>query len=867
MRWSARIFFVAFLCTSCSIVNRIDPERAAVTRLEEKKWLAAEASLRKALRKDTLNAEAKFIYARYFLSVGNPAFNADSSYRYTQKTLRALAQSSPKQKERLHKLQIDSNSILTFRSRVDSTAFERARQQNTQQSYEFFIEHFPKSTEASTAVELRDELAYVEALRANTAESFRRYVETFPNSLRAKEASDKYEVRIFEERTGSGRLDDYRAFFTEFPNSAFRDDAERYIFEVSTSSGLIDDYVAFITQYPSGTQSARARNIIYYLLRESGVKRPALVENDSLRRLDLLNKGYWVPFYKNGLYGFMNDDGTEVMAPQFATIDSSYLCGNLTSDFVVTSSGVYSRSGVLLLKKNISKAADLGRGFLSINDGDCRTIVHQSGFQIGDNCVDDARIVADQFIALKKGNGWLFYAFNSKPLMPSAYQDVSHVDKVVILKRYGKNIIVRASQIAAVADQKPLDESLVFDDVRAWGEGNLWVKNGVLEGVIGQDLQFIIPLDRQVLTKTSFGFTRKKENKIQLTGVIPSVEAEAYDNVNDFGDWLELRAGGKSTLYRVSQKKVVAGNLDSVWMKNRVAFSAKNDSLHIYAGSGRMASFERLSPVNFIRSNDSIVYFWVQEKKNRVVYEASQGRKLFSGDFEDIEAIGRDLFVFTKKNKKGAAKKGIFKRDGKLAQPAEYDAIIPSSNGFLSLLKDKKFGLYDTKKQRLIKPVYERNVLPYAGNYFIAYKGAYGIITSSEEPVTGFEFDEIRYWNDTSAWVKRNFTWSICSIKDRNFRLTRIRSFETLQDNETERIVRVQQDNYFGVVSSRKGVVITPTFTEILNIGSDDKPFYFTEKHVEEAGIYVVIYYNADGKLVRKQVYEEEEYGKIYCEN
>jgi hypothetical protein len=311
-----------------------------------------------------------------------------------------------------------------------------------------------------------------------------------------------------------------------------------------------------------------------------------------------------------------------------------------------------------------------------------------------------------------------------------------------------------------------------------------------------------------------------------------------------------------------------------VWMKNRVAFAIRNDSLNVYAGSSRLASFERLSPVNFIPGGDSAVYFWVPEKKNKVVFEASQGKRLFAAEFEEIEAIGQastgggeDLFVFSKKNKKGALKKGIYRRDGKTAQPAEYDAIIPTSPGYLSLLKKRKFGLYDIRKQKLIKPEYERNVLPYAGNYFIAHKGAYGIITATEEPVTGFEFDEIRYWNDTAAWVKKNYSWAICSIRDKDMRLSRIRSFQTIKDTGNERIVRVQQDNYFGIVSNRKGVVIPPTFTEIINIGSDEKPFYFTEKRVEEAGIYVVIYYNSQGKMVRKQVYEEEEYDKIYCEN
>jgi hypothetical protein len=52
----------------------------------------------------------------------------------------------------------------------------------------------------------------------------------------------------------------------------------------------------------------------------------------------------------------------------------------------------------------------------------------------------------------------------------------------------------------------------------------------------------------------------------------------------------------------------------------------------------------------------------------------------------------------------------------------------------------------------------------------------------------------------------------------------------------------------------------------VINVGSPEKPFYFTDKRVEEAEIDVVIYYDHKGKLIRKQVYESNEYEMIYCE-
>jgi hypothetical protein len=50
-------------------------------------------------------------------------------------------------------------------------------------------------------------------------------------------------------------------------------------------------------------------------------------------------------------------------------------------------------------------------------------------------------------------------------------------------------------------------------------------------------------------------------------------------------------------------------------------------------------------------------------------------------------------------------------------------------------------------------------------------------------------------------------------------------------------------------------------------VGSADEPLYFTEKHVSEASVFVVIYYDKNGKMLRREVYEEaDDYEKIYCQ-
>ena len=74
-----------------------------------------------------------------------------------------------------------------------------------------------------------------------------------------------------------------------------------------------------------------------------------------------------------------------------------------------------------------------------------------------------------------------------------------------------------------------------------------------------------------------------------------------------------------------------------------------------------------------------------------------------------------------------------------------------------SLLKDKKFGWYDARTKILIKPTFDRNVKMYHRGLWIAFKDkGYGFIPSDGKPKGNFEWEEIQYWTDSVAWVKKN---------------------------------------------------------------------------------------------------------------
>jgi hypothetical protein len=231
--------------------------------------------------------------------------------------------------------------------------------------------------------------------------------------------------------------------------------------------------------------------------------------------------------------------------------------------------------------------------------------------------------------------------------------------------------------------------------------------------------------------------------------------------------------------------------------------------------------------------------------------------------FETIQHAGGNFFIVSKKEKKG-----LIEQEGKMVLPIEYDALGPVSNQSISLLKAQRFGLFNVLTRKLVKPSYEKNVVPYKQNLLIGFReGRQGFIDWDNKPHTKFEFEDVKYWNDTIALVRKNKMWEMLDLFTGEVVLTDVRELIPVRETAGEKLYIMNQNNLFGVLSSVRGKIIPFSFSDLVNVGSTEEPLYFTEKHVSEASVFVVIYYDRNGKMLRREVYEEaDDYEKIYCQ-
>lgn len=856
------VFIFSLLVSIGQSYGQLDPERIAWNRLQAGKWESANRVLKKSLRKDSTNLEAIYVLSNWFFAPSNPNFQIDSAHHYIKESIKNYDSVSLRDKERFLKFPIDSLILRNLLGKIDSAAFERAKQKNTESSYIQFIQSFPKAAHVNSAIELRDEVSFLEALKVNTYQSFRTYLLRYPQSLRAGDATDRYEKLLFEEKTKNKQLANFKSFLKEYPASPYAGEAHRQVFEIATASGEPEDFVNYLKEYPSGKYKKFVQDILFHIYKEHDEAIPVWILSDSLKHVKELDSRFWVPFLKNGVFGFMDQTGAEVLAPQFQEVRDEYKCGTIVDDILSLPDGYFSRTG----KKIASYTASLhsiGSGFISIDEQNCLQLIHKSGRVIISDCYEEYKMIDDNFIAARRNGYYTLYTLAGRKILLPGITQVSTAEGVILLTMSEKKIINTVKELAALADGNSFHNELVFDEVLVVDKNLLLVRNSGLEGILDTNLQYVVPLGRHTLTKTSFGLIENQNGRSSIHGLSPELENKSFDEISYYQNWLVLRDILNVQLFDLPSKKMIEANADSVWFERNLAFVNLGKTKKVYLSATRSIDLQPDSRINFIASRDSVQFFFTENRKKKTVFSLSNGDRIFVTEFELVESLGTDYFIVSK-----GAMKGVLGRNGKPVVPVEMDVIILTDKNHLSLLKNKKFGLYDLRSKKYFKPVYERNLVPLNKKNLVVYKdGYYGLMNLAGEPVTEFVFSEIQAWTDSVIWVKKNFQWKLLNYFTQEVILDRVKDFSWINNTQEEKIARVHRENYYGIMSNLRGVVVQASFTDIINLGTPDQPFYFTEKQVEEAGIFVVVYFDKLGKLVRRHAYEEEEYERILCED
>lgn len=855
------ILFVVVLFPLLSY-SQASREKRALRLIEKHQYSSAFILLQKALANDSARVEPEYLLAQYYTAPGNEDYQLDSAYRHIKRAISLWKALTPKERLHLQRFPIDSVRLMKFRGEIEKAAFEEAKKSNSEDTLNHFISYYAGSSIQEAAIELRNAIAFQSATQANTPDAFQEFIRKYPESSSAGQAREKYDYLIFQQGTKDRNIAAYSAYLQANPASPYRREVERNIFEIATADGAPSSFISFLGQYPDSYFAGRATDLLFHVLpEERRAQFPAIFKSDSLKRVQALDSTFLIPFLQKGRFGFMDQRGHVVVEPTLETIDESYLCGNIADDLIALASKVISRDGKSVFNEEVTSLDEIGAGFLLAGQRGGNIVLHKSGFVFPEMGVDDARLISGQLLALQKNGLWGLFTLAGRKLLSFECQDISAIDDVIVLQTNDRFTLSTIASLAAMANNQKGRFTDAFDEVRKISSSKIWVREKKYEGVLDQKLEIFVPMDTHKIVPAHFGLVAISEAGHSTVNEFGE-RSDTFSQVQVVNPWVTVKNSSGWMLYDPLQRMAKSIPYDSIAVHGSFAVGVTKGGLEIHAhrNPGNVIIVPPQDKIEYLQANDTLAYLLLLKDKKSSVYN-NRGIKMFTVSYNKIQSAGAGLFIVSNKEKKG-----LINETGKVLLPMEYDAIGNAVNGSVSVLKSMKFGLYDYNSRKLIKPEYEKNIARYSKEILTVFKdGLWGFATADNKLLSKIAYQEIIAWTDSVALVKQENEFLFLDVFTGKPLMEKIRSFTIIRNEPGDRLFIIRQQEEMGVKSSKSGWAIPLKFSDVVNVGSADNPVFFTEKHVQEASLFVVMYYNTGGQLIRREIYEQDEYDHIYC--
>ncbi len=877
-----------------SVEARADRVTSALKKLQKKHTEEVRTSLNKILRKEPKNAGAKYVYALYFLqgyapvtaqptasltrtpSISNESY-LDSAYAYIRLAIAELPQTERSTLRRWKKAGIDSAAFQLRHREIDSLAYAVALSKNSVLGYQSFINRFPDTDNKAQAIEKRDELAYAEASRINTYKSYKKFLDSYPDARQAKEAEQLYELLLFEFLTKEDEVVSYERFLDVQPSSPYRNEAEQRLFELSTLSHTRQVYHDFIKKYPHSPFVKQAWYWIYSLYRQED--NPAA--NFLKTYPDFFDKAYiqkhieteplaYFPVYDDeaGKYGFMDANGRLQIESKYDSVDTDYFCDGIKEDIMRVyrqgKLGAVNKTGREIVGFGIENIEPLEGELVVVTQDGKVGVWHQAGFSVLPVQYDEVDILNETFLLVKQEGKYGLTNFYGGKVSEIEFDEIKYLEEgLVAFRQNGRYAIVHNQ---ALLQKKFPVLSYLYDAVEWVRKDALRVKIGDYEGIISADLQTVVTPIQAQLKPLSSGWIAQYTQYQQLLDGKGKLLADSLSEVRGNNSFYAARRGDFWAIWKTNISPRLKFDYDTVMLLGQEGFAVKKGTVfYAFFAPDVFLKLGNFAKINLLQLEGQPNRKWivVEDKNGNQGLLSAKGTSVLPVKYNKIEVWTPDYIAV-----EAGGKWGLVDGNGKQILPMLYNALN-YDNGFISTLKNGKFGLLNLTRGIDVAPQYERLIKPYTDNsllFVTAKSGKYGFVTADNEPVSDFVFDEIHYWQYGVALVKKDDTWHLYHIADKKFTLKPIEEFKYIRKDDKEVIIRVYADKQYGIISNTRGVIADFEYDDLRNVGTAEIPFYLAEKYISNADVYLIFYIDRNGKKVQKQIFDEKRYERIVCE-
>lgn len=871
-----RLFILVFVLLP-GLKGFAEPNKQALKYIREKAYDRAEEQILKSLDKDSINPAGHYLAGLLHVQPAYSQFQIDTAYFHVLLAGRQWELTEEKDQQRFIKIGISQDSIALLRTDIELLAYQRAVEAMNLDAFSLFFSEFDNDSLDVLLTITRDSLAFSNTSQVNIWQGYKQFFEKYPESKQASEANDRYHRLIFEEKANNKSAEAIENFLKEVADTPFRAILEKQLLLHYTVSNSPKSYLNFIKKYPSSPSRTLAVNALYHLSKkDDDFTFPDRLVSDSLAREKTLEGIDLLPFLKEDKYGFFSaNNGQIVIQANLDAIDDQYLCG-VSNDVLlkVSSQGnqyLMNRTGKLV-RENIADFKLLTNGIVAIESAGKFGCMLVSGELILPMEYDNIEMVGLNYLKAEKDGKMFLFSFLGKRLLSGAYDEITFLGgDLITISDNGKMALFNLTELTGdFIDENEL--LFIYDEVETFDQKYVLGFSGEAETLLNFSLEELIPLGiHEIYVEGVYVYTKSKWGYKLFDTKENLLKVDLYQEVQTGVNKLGIKKNDSWNLFIDNMRSEPVLNLDSIFfLTDNATITVKSGVRSILYDNGATVPLKAGQSVGRMLSSLGKVntdYLLLNNEKNLVSVISPQGKSLFEFDGSGAEQILDSVFLL--KTKKGMR---LVDEQGENILSRTYELIEPElqrGRVTLHLLDKGKLGIYHPEKDILISPKYLQKLdLLSDTTYLTTKESGAGIINTRSSSQVSFEYEEIRFLNDTLILVREEGVWSLLNIYSDEILLSDIIQLDSKLDYGTFQQIKFRQAGGYGLLDSRYGIFLPGDYNEIVTLkGSDESVYFFAERFLADSAFYIVLYINEKGEKIRSIAYRESEYDNILCEN
>ncbi|TAG91422.1 MAG: WG repeat-containing protein [Bacteroidetes bacterium] len=680
-------------------------------------------------------------------------------------------------------------------------------------------------------------------------------------------------------------------FLENYPNNQYKNWVIKDLFDLKSLEHTKEMYEKFLNDFPTYSDNEKSKMWLLsfaYQQKKLGeeIKKNSFTIDDYWRKLNEEYLFQMIPFLEDEKYGFLNENGKVIVPHSIDEIAKKYHCETIKTPYLLYYKngifGIGDKFGNIWHETQFDKVENLSDILLKVSKNTSTGVVHAlTGKEILPLKYDMVEFLTPNLLKIRKNRRWGLAGMNGQIILEPTFSEIEALtNDFIVVQTEGQYLTWSIKDILNYyQEKKPLNQTK-YNKIEYVSPNFIRVKNDIGENIMNKKGQILFThFQEKIDFWEDAGFATLKQGKYQTYDTEGQKNSSVlFDKVLALPQRIIVKNGKKWGILMPNGRPyrdfdldsvAVAGNLMVCWEGKKIWAEGKNQKIIDLTGTKNLR-FEK----PFVNFPDwFLAYNEANQKKNIL---SSTGQKLLSaGNFNNYSYLSPQFLSVSQ-----GGKYGLVDSLGRIIIMPRYDGILTTDINQRKILSlGGKFGVID--KTSMIEPVFDQVPFPYQiNNEMIGYFGKrndlFGLMNGKGKNLVPFEFQNLIVWNDSCALVqnKKNewLFYYFYKAKDKLVK-SELRQVKVVNQNSTGVVdwtkdiyVMGEKYGYFGIWHGKKGVIVPPDFDQIINIGTNEKPFFFAERKSQDKKRFQVMYYNHLGSEIWSKVLSEDDYLRLVCE-